>query len=170
MIKLRRVIFSSGSCRIAGPLEILHLAGKIEWTGKREALYYVDDHLDLYRSFQNGGSLPSQWQYCKLVVAELSSVRSSRCENVVAGMREVQELVGDRKILWVCHFRPDVIWNVSHPYREALHEAVKSTQYHFDPSPYIQKDLSLLVDEHHYSEQGYEIMSEIFFEKLKSIR
>lgn len=126
------------------------------------------------------------WEHCRnrfsdcdIAVIELSSFDSVRylknktistVKDTVEYMQKIESLTPHCKKLWVCHYRPDIIWNKHSNTRETLYHAISQMDHHFDPSPFLVKDAKLMRDDKHYSPYGIKFIGEQMLEKMESMK
>jgi hypothetical protein len=129
------------------------------------------------------------WEHCKtkfttcdIAVIELCSFKPvkflSKNGRLVSDKIEIQsyikkidDLTPHCKKLWVCHFRPNVLWDKNSQTRETLFHAIKEqTEHYFDPTPFLKTDeKTLMRDDKHYSPYGIKFIGERMLEKMKSM-
>jgi len=146
------------------------------------------NRLPVRKSNRNRLDWKETWEHCKnkfvgcdIAVIEMSSFNSvsslngpnvSDLEEIVKYMQEIESLIPHCKKLWVCHYRPGVIWNKNHKSsRETLYRAVAHMEHYFDPSPFLAKDeKNLMRDTKHYSPYGIKFIAERMLEKMESMK
>lgn len=103
-------------------------------------------------------------------IAEHLNPNCKKLEETIEYMREIERLIPHCKKLWVCHYRPSVIWKKYSHTRETLYQAIEQMEHYFDPSPFIAKDeKNLLHGDKHYSPNGVRFIAERMLEKMESM-
>lgn len=128
----------------------------------------------------------TKWKQCDIVVIEISSHKSRRPDlgevdlrDTEPLMRELEKTAKGKKVLWVNHFRPRIIWPEDeiarnqgyYQAREAIRKVVSTAEHNLDPSPYLAENPDeYLYDQNHYGPKGIKYLAEKFYEKFQSLR